>query len=85
MIIKLYGSKNCHKSNYYRTFLEARNLDYVFLDVTKNDLHAEELRNLYKNRKLNFPTLLLDEKKNLSTFLPFFFISFIFCVRVQTF
>lgn len=63
MIIKLYGSKNCHKSNYYRTFLEARNLDYVFLDVTKNDLHAEELRNLYKNRKLNFPTLLLDEKK----------------------
>ena len=63
MIIKLYGSKNCHKSNYYKAFLETRNLDYVFLDVVANEFHAEELRNLYENRKLNFPTLLLNDKK----------------------
>ena len=63
MIIKLYGSKSCHKSDYYKTFLETRNLNYVFLDVIDSELNAEELRNLYKNRKLNFPTLLLGEKK----------------------
>ncbi|WP_255572907.1 glutaredoxin family protein [Hanstruepera marina] len=63
MTIKLYGSKQCHKSDYYKTFLETRNLDYVFLDVIENAVYAEELCNLYKNRKLNFPTLLLGEKK----------------------
>lgn len=63
MIIKLYGSRSCHKSNYYKTFLETRNLDYVFLDVVQNEKHAEELRNLYENRKLNFPTVLIGDKK----------------------
>lgn len=63
MIIKLYGSKSCHKSDYYKTLLETRNLKYVFLDVIDSELNAEELRNLYENRKLNFPTLLLGEKK----------------------
>ena len=63
MIIKLYGSKSCHKSDYYKTFLETRNLNYVFLDVIDSELNAEELRNLYENRKLNFPTILLGKKK----------------------
>lgn len=63
MIIKLYGSKSCHKSDYYKTFLETRNLNYVFLDVIDSELNAEELRNLYENRKLNFPTLQLGKKK----------------------
>lgn len=62
-IIKLYGTESCHKTHYYKTFLETRNLDYAFLDVNKNELFAEELRNLYKNRKLNFPTITINDKK----------------------
>jgi arsenate reductase-like glutaredoxin family protein len=62
-MIQLYGTEKCHKTQYYKTFLEARNLDYVFLDVQKNEVNAEELRNLYENRKLNFPTIKLNDKK----------------------
>jgi predicted GNAT family acetyltransferase len=39
------------------------NLDYVFLDVEENEDFSEELRNLYENRKLNFPTITIGEKK----------------------
>ena len=28
---------------------------YQFLDVKEEEAHAEALRNLYENRKLNFP------------------------------
>ena len=61
--IKLYGTERCHKTQYYKTFLEARNLNYVLLDVEANVKHAEELRNLYENRKLNFPTITIGDKK----------------------
>ena len=62
-MIKLFGTENCHKTQYYKTFLETRNLDYEFLDVKKNKIFAEELRNLYENRKLNFPTITINDKK----------------------
>ncbi len=61
--IKLYGADRCHKTQHYKTFLETHNLDYEFLDVEINMDHAEELRNLYNNRKLNFPTLIINNKK----------------------
>ncbi len=61
--IKLYGADRCHKTNYYKTFLENTKLPYKFLDVEKNKDHAEALRNLYENRKLNFPTITIDDKK----------------------
>ena len=35
----------------------------MFLDVIDSESNAEELRNLYDNRKLNFPTILLGKKK----------------------
>ena len=63
MSIKLFGTEKCHKTQYYKTFLKTRNLHYVFLDVEKNELFAEELRSLYENRKLNFPTITIDHKK----------------------
>ena len=62
-MIKLFGTERCHKTQYYKTFLETRNLYYAFLDVKKNELFAEELRNLYENRKLNFPTITINDKK----------------------
>lgn len=40
-----------------------RNLDYTFLDVAQNKSFAEELRNLYQNRKLNFLTIPINDKK----------------------
>lgn len=62
-MIKLFGTESCHKTQYYKNFLETRNLDYAFLDVAKNEDFAEELRNLYENRKLNFPTIIINQKK----------------------
>ena len=62
-MIKLYGAQTCHKTQHYKTFFETRNLHYAFLDVEKNKDFAEELRNLYENRKLNFPTITINDKK----------------------
>ena len=62
-IIKLYGASGCHKTHYYQLLLDKTKLTYQFLDVEKNEDHAEELRGLYENRKLNFPTITIGEKK----------------------
>lgn len=61
--ITLYGTARCHKTQYYKTFLSQKGLDFTFLDVEKNNAFAEDLRNLYDNRKLNFPTITIDTKK----------------------
>ncbi|WP_033959999.1 glutaredoxin family protein [Psychroserpens jangbogonensis] len=61
--IKLYGAERCHKTQYYKRFFEQRNLNYKFLDVEENSDSANELRNLYSNRKLNFPTITINTKK----------------------
>lgn len=61
--IKLYGSEGCHKSNYYKSLLDKTTLPYQFLDVKKNEDYAEALRDLYENRKLNFPTITIGKKK----------------------
>ncbi len=61
--IKLYGAGHCHKTDYYKSVLEEAGASYNFLDVVKNESHAKELRNLYENRKLNFPTITIGDKK----------------------
>ncbi|MCA0151662.1 glutaredoxin family protein [Winogradskyella vincentii] len=61
--IKLYGTERCHKTQHYKTYLNQKGLDYSFLDVEQNELFAEELKSLYQNRKLNFPTITIGEKK----------------------
>lgn len=60
--IKLYGAARCHKTEYYKRFLGQLNLDFTFLDVESNERNAEELRSLYENRKLNFPTITIGRK-----------------------
>jgi len=62
-MIRLYGAERCHKTQYYKSLLETRNLDYAFLDVEHHEDFAQELRNLYENRKLNFPTITIGNKK----------------------
>jgi len=62
-IIKLYGAERCHKTNYYKLLLDKTALTYQFLDVETSKEHAEELRNLYETRKLNFPTITIGKKK----------------------
>ena len=62
-IIKLYGSEGCHKSQYYKLVLDEIGLPYQFLDVEVNDEHAIELRRLYENGKLNYPTITIGAKK----------------------
>ncbi len=61
--IKLYGTERCHKTQYYKKYLEDLSLEYEFLDVEFHEVYAEALRNLYENRKLNFPTLTIGTKK----------------------
>ncbi|MEZ4795526.1 MAG: N-acetyltransferase [Flavobacteriaceae bacterium] len=61
--IKLYGANGCHKTHYYQLVLDKIGLPYQFLDVEANEDHAEELRGLYENRKLNFPTITIGKKK----------------------
>jgi len=61
--IKLYGSPNCHKTRFYKDFLSKRALPFQFFDVIQNEKAAEELRSLYSNRKLNFPTITVGHKK----------------------
>jgi predicted GNAT family acetyltransferase/glutaredoxin len=61
--IKLYGADGCHKTNYYKLVLDEIGLPYEFLDVEANEDHSEELRGLYENRKLNFPTITIGKKK----------------------
>lgn len=61
--IKLYGAEGCHKTQYYKLLLDETKLPYQFLDVEENEEYAEELRNLYENRKLNFPTITIGQKK----------------------
>jgi len=61
--IKLYGTERCHKTRYYQTFLEEKEVEYEFLDVEKHENFAEELKGLYESRKLNFPTITIGKKK----------------------
>ena len=61
--IKLYGADGCHKTHYYQLVLDKTGLPWEFLDVEANKDHAEELRGLYENRKLNFPTITIGKKK----------------------
>ena len=63
MHIKLYGAQRCHKTQYYQTFFKTRNIDYAFFDVEKNIHYADKLRNLYENKRLNFPTITIGKKK----------------------
>ena len=61
--IRVYGAARCHKTQYYLQFLKERNLPFLFLDVTQNKAYAEELRSLYQSGKLNFPTIVIKDKK----------------------
>jgi arsenate reductase-like glutaredoxin family protein len=61
--IKLYGSEKCHKTNDYISVFKKNNLAFIFLDVIANECHAEELKSLYTTRKLNFPTIMIGDKR----------------------
>lgn len=61
--IKLFGHKECHKTQLYRSHLEKKGVQFVFLDVHEDDAAANELRSLYTTAKLNFPTILIGTKK----------------------
>ena len=63
MTIKLFGAARCHKTQHYQQYFQERNLEVEFLDIEENESYAEELRSLYTNRKLNFPTITIDSKK----------------------
>ncbi|MFC5045248.1 N-acetyltransferase [Aquimarina hainanensis] len=62
-LIKLFGAAHCHKTHYYKLILEELKLPYLFLDVEEDEHAAKELRLLYENKKLNYPTITIGSKK----------------------
>ena len=62
-LIKLYGAERCHKTKYYQKLFKDWNVEFKFLDVEKDENFDKELRRLYKNSKLNFPTITIGTKK----------------------
>lgn len=63
MLIKLFGHRECHKTKIYQSYLKEKGIDFVFLDVRDDQAAADELRSLYSNGKLNFPTILVGTKR----------------------
>ncbi len=63
LLIKLFGHKDCHKTQTYQRYLKEKGVQFVFLDVHEDDAAASELRSLYTTGKLNFPTILIGTKK----------------------
>ncbi|OUR94560.1 NrdH-redoxin [Flavobacteriales bacterium 34_180_T64] len=61
--ITLYGTERCHKTDYYKSFLIEKGLAFEFKDVELNQTFAKELRSLYENGRLNFPTLTIGGKR----------------------
>lgn len=61
--VVLFGSKACHKTQHYQKLLSELGVPFSFLDVVENQEHANELKSLYVTHKLNFPTLLVKDKK----------------------
>lgn len=63
LIVKLYGAQTCHKTRYYQEVLNKLGVSFQFLDVVLSANAAEELKSLYSNGKLNFPTITIGTKK----------------------
>jgi arsenate reductase-like glutaredoxin family protein len=62
-MITLYGAKDCHKTQFYINLLKSKSLVFDFKDVILNNEYANELKNLYETKRLNFPTFLIGDKK----------------------
>ena len=61
--VRVYGTKRCHKSRFYEDALAEREVDYCLRDVEADPDAAEELKLLFPNGALNFPTLLIQGKR----------------------
>ena len=61
--ITLYGRWGCHKTQHYMRVLKSWGLGFTFKDVIENEEYATELRSLYQTGRLNFPTLMIKDKK----------------------
>lgn len=61
--VVLFGIEDCNKTKHYRDFLTEKGVKFTFLDVHEDEAAADELRSLYTTGKLNFPTLLIKDKK----------------------
>lgn len=61
--IRLYGAARCHKTQFYIDFFKNKQLEFTFLDVEADETAASELRSLYTNGRLNFPTITINGKK----------------------
>ena len=61
--VRVFGAERCHKTQFYLDQLQKKNIHFEFLDVEKDMTAANELRSLYTTGKLNFPTIMVKDKK----------------------
>ncbi len=61
--VRVYGAKRCHKSRLYENALTERGVPHILRDVEEDDEAARELRLLYPDGALKFPTLLIKGKR----------------------
>lgn len=60
--VLLYGAARCHKSMAYKDALTERNVAFLFLDIEKNSVAAQALRDHLKSDALKFPTVIVGER-----------------------
>ena len=61
--VTLYGSNECHKTLAYKRHLEGLGVGHEFLDVRLDAEAAEHLRSCYADRRLNYPTIVIGERR----------------------
>lgn len=61
--VRLYGSAECFKTRVYADFLAKRDVSFTLRDVEHDECAADELRSLYSDGDLKFPTLLVQDKR----------------------
>lgn len=61
--IILYGAQRCSKTRFYQDWLKEHHCAFTFKDVEQSKEAEVELRALYDTGRLNFPTLMIGDKK----------------------
>ena len=62
-IVRVFGARRCHKSRFYEDALCDRGVAYILRDVEEDEDATAELRLLYADGGLKFPTLLIRGKR----------------------
>jgi len=61
--ITLFGTEDCHKTQFYSSWFSENHIPFTFLDIHKDKTASLWLSSLYTTRKKHFPTILIGSKR----------------------